>query len=39
MTKIEFLQSLAKVWFGNSQQHSIIEEIGMENYLIEQLGD
>ena len=23
MTKIEFLQSLAKGWFGNSQQHSI----------------
>ena len=23
MTKIEFLQELAKGWFGNSQQHSI----------------
>ena len=23
MTKIEFLQGLAKGWFGNSQQHSI----------------
>ena len=23
MTKIEFLQALAKGWFGNSQQHSI----------------
>ena len=23
MTKIEFLQMLAKGWFGNSQQHSI----------------
>lgn len=22
-TKIEFLQELAKGWFGNSQQHSI----------------
>ncbi len=27
MTKIEFLQSLAKGWFGNSQQHSIQAEI------------
>ncbi|MBO5535917.1 MAG: hypothetical protein J6B53_11045 [Clostridia bacterium] len=23
MTKIEFLKTLAKGWFGNSQQHSI----------------
>ncbi|MBR0399054.1 MAG: hypothetical protein IJI10_12440 [Eubacterium sp.] len=27
MTKIEFLQELAKGWFGNSQQHSIQAEI------------
>lgn len=27
MTKIEFLQGLAKGWFGNSQQHAIQAEI------------
>ena len=27
MTKIEFLQELAKGWFGNSQQHSIQAEL------------
>ena len=28
MTKIEFLQALAKGWFGNSQQHSMISPHG-----------
>ena len=27
MTKVEFLQELAKGWFGNSQQHSIQAQI------------
>ncbi len=27
MTKIEFLQAMAKGWFGNSQQHSIQAQI------------
>lgn len=47
MTKVELLKGFAKGWFGNSQEHfnwvrqhlNLIEEIGYENYLIEQLGE
>lgn len=38
MTKVELLKGFAKGWFGNSQHLNLIEEIGYENYLIEQLG-
>ena len=38
MTKIEFLQSLAKGWFGNSQQHSIQAQI-LKQRGFNKLGD
>ena len=38
MTKVEFLQSLAKGWFGNSQQHSIQAQI-LKQRGFNKLGD
>ena len=38
MTKIEFLKSLAKGWFGNSQQHSIQAQI-LKQRGFNKLGD
>ncbi len=38
MTKVEFLQALAKGWFGNSQQHSIQAQI-LQQRGFTKLGD
>ena len=38
MTKIEFLQELAKGWFGNSQQHSIHAQL-LNAHGFKELGD
>lgn len=38
MTKIEFLKSLAKGWFGNSQQHSIHAQL-LKARGLNKLGD
>lgn len=38
MTKVEFLQSLAKGWFGNSQQHSIQAQL-LKQRGFNKLGD